>query len=164
MNGTPAQGTYTHLFKGQIIQKINCINISHESEKCEDFIDIQLDVKGCNNIYSSFDKYVEPVMLNGDMQYHSDEHGKQDAVKYVRFSKLPSVLQIQLKRFEYNTNRGMMTKVNERFEFYLDIDMSKYVVNNDESNTYRLFSIMVHSGTLGKGHYSSFISPSLDNN
>jgi ubiquitin C-terminal hydrolase len=164
MNGTPAQGTYTQLFKGQILQKIKCTNVQHESEKFEDFIDLQLDVKGFNNIYLSLDKYVEPVALNGDMQYEADGYGKQDAIKYVKFQKLPAVLQIQLKRFEFNSNRGMMTKVNEKFEFYPEIDMNPYTVQTGEFNKYRLFSIMVHSGTLAKGHYSSFISPSLDDN
>ena len=163
MNGTPAQGTYTQLFKGQLLQQIRCVEIEHESSRCEEFIDLQLDVKGCDNIYASFDRYVEPVMLTGEMQYEADGHGKQDAKKHVRFQKLPAVLQIQLKRFEYNSNRGMMTKVNEKFEFYEEIDLNQYVVNTGEVNRYRLFSILAHSGTLGKGHYSSFISPGLDN-
>lgn len=162
MNGTPAQGTYTQLFKGQLLQKIKCVNVLHESKTLEDFIDLQLDVKGCDNIYSSFDKYVEPVILNGETQYEADGHGKQDAEKCVKFQKLPSVLQIQLKRFEYNSSRGMMTKVNERFEFYPEVDLNPYVVLQSEFNKYRLFSILAHSGTLGKGHYSSFISPGLD--
>ena len=164
MNGTPAQGTYAQLFKGQILQKIRCVHVEHESKIYEDFIDLQLDVKGCDTIYSSFDKYVEPVLLNGDMQYDAGIYGKQDAEKYVRFQKLPSVLQIQLKRFEYNPSRGMMTKINEKFEFYNEIDLNPYVINCGEFNKYKLFSVMVHSGTLGKGHYSSFISPNLDNN
>ncbi|OMJ80438.1 hypothetical protein SteCoe_19285 [Stentor coeruleus] len=163
MNGTPAAGTYAQLFKGQTIQSIKCINVDHVSEKSEDFIDLQLDVKGCANIYASLEKYIEPVPLKGEMQYEAEGHGKQDAMKFVRFNKLPSVLQIQLKRFEYNQTRGMMTKVNEKFEFYPEVDLNPYVVNQGEHNKYRLFSIMVHSGTLGKGHYSSYISPRLDN-
>ena len=162
MNGTPAQGTYAQLFRGQLLQQIRCVDIAHESSRCEDFIDLQLDVKGCGNIYESFGRYVEPVMLTGEMQYEAEGHGKQDARKSVRFLRLPAVLQIQLKRFEYKASRGMMTKINEKFEFYAEIELNSYVVQGAEGNRYRLFSILAHSGTLGKGHYSSFISPGLD--
>ena len=162
MLGTLAQGTYAQLFKGSIVQKIKCVDVDYKSESLEEFMDLQLDVKGCGNIYMSFDKYVEPVPLKGEIQYDAENFGKQDAVKVVKFKKLPSVLQIQLKRFEYNQNRGMMTKVNERFEFYEEIDLNKYTEDLGTKDKYKLFSITVHSGTLGKGHYSSFISPRLD--
>ena len=162
MLGTLAQGTYAQLFKGSIVQKIKCVDVDYRSESVEEFMDLQLDVKGCGNIYMSLDKYVEPVPLKGEIQYDAENFGKQDAIKVVKFKKLPSVLQIQLKRFEYNQNRGMMTKVNERFEFYEEIDLNKYTEDLGTKDKYKLFSITVHSGTLGKGHYSSFISPRLD--
>jgi ubiquitin C-terminal hydrolase len=163
MFGTPAEGIYSELFKGSIVQKIKCIEVDYCSESIEEFMDLQLDVKGCGNIYTSLDKYVEPVLLKGEIQYDAMNFGKQDAVKVVKFKKLPSVLQIQLKRFEYNQNRGMMMKVNERFEFYPIIDLNKYTEDMGTKDVFQLFSITVHSGTLGKGHYSSFISPQLDN-
>lgn len=161
MTGTLAEGTYSQLFKGVIVQKIQCLNVDYVSESVEEFIDLQLDVKGCGNIYCSLDKYVEAVYLKGDIQYDAEGYGKQDAVKVVKFRKLPSVLQIQLKRFEYNQNRGMMTKVNEKFEFYPEINLNPYTEEKGQINNYRLFSILVHSGTLGKGHYSTFVSPTL---
>ena len=39
--------------------------------------DLQLDVKGCRDIYASFDKYVEVERLEGDNKYHAEEHGLQ---------------------------------------------------------------------------------------
>ena len=36
----------------------------------------------------------------------------QDAEKGVKFDTLPPVLQLQLKRFEYDFNRGMTVKVS----------------------------------------------------
>lgn len=39
--------------------------------------DLQLDVKGCNDVYASFDKYVEVERLEGDNKYHAEEHGLQ---------------------------------------------------------------------------------------
>lgn len=39
--------------------------------------DLQLDVKGCKDVYESFDKYVEVEMLDGDNKYHAEQHGLQ---------------------------------------------------------------------------------------
>jgi len=39
--------------------------------------DLQLDVKGCKDVYASFDKYVEVERLEGDNKYHAEHHGLQ---------------------------------------------------------------------------------------
>lgn len=41
------------------------------------FPDLQLDVKGCKDVYASFDKYVEVERLEGDNKYHAEQHGLQ---------------------------------------------------------------------------------------
>ena len=41
------------------------------------FVDLQLDVKGCKDIYASFDKYVEVERLEGDNRYHAEKYGLQ---------------------------------------------------------------------------------------
>jgi hypothetical protein len=38
---------------------------------------LQLDVKGCQDVYASFDKYVEVERLEGDNKYHAEQHGLQ---------------------------------------------------------------------------------------
>lgn len=45
------------------------------------FIDLQLDVKGCTDVYASFDKYVEVEQLEGDNKYHAEQYGLQ--VKHI---------------------------------------------------------------------------------
>jgi hypothetical protein len=35
-------------------------------------VDLQLDVKGCRDVYASFDKYVEVERLEGDNKYHAE--------------------------------------------------------------------------------------------
>jgi len=39
--------------------------------------DLQLDVKGCPDVYASFDKYVEVERLEGDNKYHAEQYGLQ---------------------------------------------------------------------------------------
>jgi ubiquitin carboxyl-terminal hydrolase 7 len=50
--------------------------------------------------------------------------GKQDARKFIRFKKLPPVLQVQINRFDYNIELEQMTKINSQFKFeeILDLD------------------------------------------
>ena len=49
-------------------------------------MDLQLDVKGCKDVYQSFDKYCEIERLDGQNQYKADDHGMQvrddDATAY----------------------------------------------------------------------------------
>ena len=59
----------------------------------------------------SLDLYIEEQELNGDNKYHTDYYGLQEARKGIkinnlglRISKLPPVLMLQLKRFQYNYN------------------------------------------------------------
>jgi ubiquitin carboxyl-terminal hydrolase 7 len=47
-----------------------------------DFADLQLDVKGCRDVYASFDKYVEVERLEGDNKYHAENHGLQVHTAY----------------------------------------------------------------------------------
>ena len=104
----PVDGVIKKLFAGKIKSYIRCVNIDYESAREEDFYDIQLDVKGCQNVYDSFKKYSEKEMLNGENQYDAGEdadgkpRGKQDAEKGVVFTELPPVLTIHLKRFEFD--------------------------------------------------------------
>lgn len=42
--------------------------------------DLQLDVKGCRDVYASFDKYVEVERLEGDNKYHAEQYGLQVSI------------------------------------------------------------------------------------
>ncbi|VAI28993.1 unnamed protein product [Triticum turgidum subsp. durum] len=110
MKGTVVEGTIEQLFEGHHINYIECINVDYKSNRKESFYDLQLDVKGCRDVYASFDKYVEVERLEGDNKYQAEQHGLQDARKGVLFLDFPPVLQLQLKRFEYDYMRDTMVK------------------------------------------------------
>ena len=111
MKGTRVSEVIKTLFAGKVKSYIRCTNIMYESSREEDFYDIQLDVKGCNNLYDSFRKYIEKEMLDGDNKYDAESHGKQEAVKGVIFTKFPPVLTIHLKRFTFDLERMGFFKV-----------------------------------------------------
>jgi len=168
MKGTVVEGTIEQLFEGHHINYIECINVDYKSNCKESFYDLQLDVKGCRDVYSSFDKYVEVERLEGDNKYHAENHGLQDAKKGVLFLDFPPVLQLQLKRFEYDYMRDTNVKINDRYEFPLQLDLDrdggKYLAPDADRSTrnlYALHSVLVHSGGVHGGHYYAFIRPTL---
>ena len=163
MRATPSEGIYSKMFIGRMRNSIVCIDVDFQSSRAETFNELQLNVKGCRDIYESFDMYVETEELAGENQYDAGELGKQNARKEVGFEALPPVLQIQLKRFEYDPFTDSMAKVNDRFEFYEEIDLARYVEGGGTCR-YLLFSILVHTGTAAGGHYFAYISPKLDGN
>ncbi|XP_038987971.1 ubiquitin carboxyl-terminal hydrolase 12-like isoform X5 [Phoenix dactylifera] len=168
MKGTVVEGTIQQLFEGHHMNYIECINVDYKSSRKESFYDLQLDVKGCQDVYASFDKYVEVERLEGDNKYHAEQYGLQDAKKGVLFIDFPPVLQLQLKRFEYDFMRDTMVKINDRYEFPLQLDLDrdngKYLspeADRSVRNLYTLHSVLVHSGGVHGGHYYAFIRPTL---
>ena len=167
MKGTSVEGTIAKLFEGHTVNYINCVDVEYKSERKEAYLDLQLDVKGCKDVYASFDKYVEVEKMDGDNKYRAEGHGLQDADKGVLFTAFPPVLQLQLKRFEYDFNRDAMVKITAaRVPEVLDLDAGdgKYLTPDaDRSvrNKYLLHSVLVHSGGVNGGHYYAFIRPTL---
>ncbi|OMO88841.1 Peptidase C19, ubiquitin carboxyl-terminal hydrolase 2 [Corchorus capsularis] len=168
MKGTVVEGTIQQLFEGHHMNYIECINVDYKSTRKESFYDLQLDVKGCKDVYASFDKYVEVERLEGDNRYHAEQYGLQDARKGVLFIDFPPVLQLQLKRFEYDFMRDTMVKINDRYEFPLQLDLDrengKYLspqADRSVRNLYTLHSVLVHSGGVHGGHYYAYIRPTL---
>ncbi|KAI7746099.1 hypothetical protein M8C21_024664, partial [Ambrosia artemisiifolia] len=196
--GTVVEGTIQKLFEGHHMNYLECINVDVKSTRKESFYginyvenskmvlnylnvlayfnndiitlisDLQLDVKGCKDVYASFDKYVEEERLEGDNKYHAEGHGLQDARKGVLFTDFPPVLELQLKRFEYDYTRDTMVKINDRYEFPLELDLDreggKYLspdADKSVRNLYTLHSVLVHSGGISGGHYYAFIRPTL---
>ncbi|CAN6439960.1 unnamed protein product [Victoria cruziana] len=145
MKGTAVEGTIQHLFEGHHMNYIECINVDYKSTRKESFYDLQLDVKGCRDVYASFDKYVEVERLEGDNKYHAEQHGLQDAKKGVLFINFPPVLQLQLKRFEYDFMRDTMVKINDRYEFPLQLDLDrengKYLSPDADSSVRNLYTL-----------------------
>lgn len=109
---TPAEGTIKKIFVGKTKSYIKCINVDYESSRSEEFYDIQLNVKGCRDLKESFEEYIREELLEKENKYMAEGHGLQDAKKGVIFEAFPPVLQIQLKRFDYDMHRDTMVKVS----------------------------------------------------
>ena len=162
MKGTEAEKVLTDLFVGTMKTYISCVNVNYESSRIEDFWDIQLNVSGNASLDESFRDYIQVETMEGENKYQAEGYGLQDAKKGVIFESFPKVLHLQLKRFEYDINRGAMTKVNDRYEFPETFDAAPYLsetADKSESYLYELHGVLVHSGDFNAGHYYAYLKP-----
>uniref|UniRef100_A0A6I8RWE9 ubiquitinyl hydrolase 1 n=1 Tax=Xenopus tropicalis TaxID=8364 RepID=A0A6I8RWE9_XENTR len=163
-------------------QKI-CQGCPHRYECEESFTTLNVDIRNHQNLLDSMEQYVKGDLLEGANAYHCEKCNKKvDTVKRLLIKKLPPVLAIQLKRFDYDWERECAIKFNDYFEFPRELDMEPYtvagvaklegddvnpenqVIPNDQteneppvSSKYRLVGVLVHSGQASGGHYYSYI-------
>ena len=107
------------------------------------------------NIFDCFDLYVEHELLDGDNKVLNEQTGeKVDVKKNLMFWSFPSILVIDIKRFNSSNRKNQIL-----LDFPLDnLDLSKYVVGyNKETYVYDLYAVCNHSGSVMGGHYTSFI-------
>ncbi|KAI4464478.1 ubiquitin carboxyl-terminal hydrolase [Holotrichia oblita] len=156
-------------------QKI-CKGCPHRYSKEEPFSVISVDIRNHSSLQDSMEQYVKGELLEGADAYFCEKCAKKVVtVKRLCVKKLPPILGIQLKRFEYDFERVCAIKFNDYFEFPRDLDMEPYTVSGlaklegeiidcdlnpggtDVCTKYHLSGIVVHSGQASGGHYYSYI-------
>ncbi|KAL4844512.1 hypothetical protein H8958_013778, partial [Nasalis larvatus] len=153
--------------------------------ECEEsFTTLNVDIRNHQNLLDSLEQYIKGDLLEGANAYRCEKCDKKvDTVKRLLIKKLPRVLAIQLKRFDYDWERECAIKFNDYFEFPRELDMGPYTVTGvaklerdnvnsenqlieqkeqSENETtggtkYRLIGVLVHSGQASGGHYYSYI-------
>ncbi|KAJ6667612.1 hypothetical protein lerEdw1_016733 [Lerista edwardsae] len=109
-------------------QKI-CQGCPHRYECEESFTTLNVDIRNHQNLLDSLEQYVKGDLLEGANAYHCEKCNKKvDTVKRLLIKKLPPVLAIQLKRFDYDWERECAIKFNDYFEFPRELDMEPYTV------------------------------------
>lgn len=135
---------FKSFFQGLIVNKMEGTNDTNEQ-----FYGISLDVKGHQNIEESIVTFSQPNYV------HLTETNS-DVYKITRIKKVPEVLVFRLKRFEYDMNTGNKVKINSKFEFSQEINI-KTMLDQPQDMIYKLQGIVLHSGVVQSGHYTSLI-------
>ena len=134
---------------------------THHRSNSNNFYSIQLQVQNKKNIYESLDALTEGELMNGDnCIFCPDCNDKFPAVKSQNFKTLPRMLIFVLKRFEFNYDTMRKVKINDYYEFPLELDMTKYISekkDDEKLNKYSLKSVVVHMGNCEGGHYYAYI-------
>lgn len=173
----PMASFLSDLYEGQIVDYISCPECGLCRERSDKFLDIGLVVQGETTLERALSEFVTPETLSGDNKWRcSGCNEKVEATKGLHFSVLPDILTVQLKRFVYDPIKRGRVKVNARVSFDEELDMTSLlsrskkedVLGGDtdgasgsstcsQSLKYRLFAVLMHSGTATGGHYFAFI-------
>ena len=136
----------------------------HHRTNTSNFYSIQLQIRNKKSLYESLDTLIEGELMNEDNCIMCPKcNKKMPAIKSQNFKTLPRMLIFVLKRFEFNFTNMTRIKLNDYYEFPIDLDMNKYTgeylnnKGNDINNKYKLKSIVIHQGHCEGGHYYAFI-------
>ena len=125
----------TETFKGVLINKITSLEEDYIFEKKTDepFLNICLNIKNNKNIYSALDEFTKGSILEGDNKYFCEKFKKKiKVVKNYKFKILPKTLVFTLNRFEFNPVTNQRVKLNDYFEFPLELNLDKYCYDSIE--------------------------------
>ncbi|VVC25179.1 Peptidase C19, ubiquitin carboxyl-terminal hydrolase,Ubiquitin specific protease domain [Cinara cedri] len=171
---------FQDLLTGQIINCIKCNVCKTEKLQEETFLDISLPIhhsrstKVYTSLIDALKGFTEIEILDGDNQYFCNCCKKNcNAEKVLKFSELPYILTICLKRFKFNYQTTNYIKLSDEIQFPLEININSFkfkessvkrkVKEGDSenlshaSNKYHLYVIIIHTGDYNGGHYYAFI-------
>lgn len=169
------------LFQGTIQNSIICQKCTNHSDRKEAFMDLNLPISaeeeqrtqrtGKQSILEMlsiqtqpqldvqllFDQYCRDEVLEGDNQYYCEHCGsKQNAIRRVKFTKVPPLLNIQLSRYIFDMKTFAKKKVSDKV--LLPRQITVQADTEDPSNpgkrAYLLCAVMIHRGKSAySGHY-----------
>jgi ubiquitin C-terminal hydrolase len=165
VKGTEQEKMITELYEGLYVDYVKCLRCGHESNRQDKFLDLSLAVRYSqdedynDSLEKALENFLKPDMLVGDNLYSCDVcNQKTEAKKGLKFSKLPYILALQLKRFDLDCGTMQRKKINDKVTFPFVLNMSRFMNEGEDCNSiYELFSIMIHSGSALGGHYYAYI-------
>ncbi|KAL2139859.1 hypothetical protein VTI28DRAFT_4622 [Corynascus sepedonium] len=172
-------------FYGKLQSTTTCQNCSGVTHQVQSFLDLNLPLENLSH------KKGKKTLSRGQLTLQEcleEEYVKSDKCEYrchncssmqqarrqTTIKRLPNVLSIQLKRFEYKQGRNeRAAKIDTPVQFPLELNMLPYtnrgraISSNGHdggkenyelarSCTYDLLSVVVHVGEIDTGHYVSY--------
>jgi ubiquitin carboxyl-terminal hydrolase 9/24 len=127
VKGKEEEKVIKNLYQGVFANEFICKGCPHYSEREENFMTISLQVKNKHSIQESLESFVEGEMLEGDNAYYCEKcEKKMNTLKRCCIKRMPNVLFMVLKRFEFNFDTMNKFKINDYCEFPMKIDMKEY--------------------------------------
>lgn len=153
----------TDLFYGQTLSRVHCTHCGHTNLNFQVANHYQLnlpDVPGMScSLKCLLNNYCGTDILDDENKYECEQcKYKINAVKQMRFWRLPNILVLHLARFKLTGTNGaapQYVKNTNLVHFPDQLDMSPY--SDYERKSYRLYGIVNHTGNLNGGHYYSYI-------
>ncbi|KAI9911423.1 hypothetical protein PsorP6_009220 [Peronosclerospora sorghi] len=122
------------LFQGALKDYVQCRACGYESSRIDQFLDLSLVIRpfGSSEMMKTVEEAIElflrPEVLEHENQWMCERcHVKRDAIKGLKFSKLPYILMLQLKRFDFDYATMTRIKLHNQVTFPKYLDMNSYV-------------------------------------
>ena len=126
----------TDLYRGMSYQYIRGNKFKPRYHK-DPFLTLSIPIRGQKNVVEALKKSFEPDKLDGDNQYFCEELGeKVDAEKGSCIDRLPPLLMLHLKRFDFDYQTMRRVKINDSCEIIETINMDQVLADfrYDEAN------------------------------
>ncbi|KAG8223968.1 hypothetical protein J437_LFUL005581, partial [Ladona fulva] len=160
--GTSGKDLISSLYRGTVVNQVECLECGHVSEREESFFDLTISVSGHDSLESSLKStFLIPEKMIGSNRYHCGRCDHLvDANKGAKLKTLPPVLTLSLLRFSYDPMKGERYKDMSKFSFPTRLDLNPFCdCSGNESceNVYQLLSVVVHKGNAHGGHYHAYV-------
>lgn len=165
--------TVPHLFAsvyGELMNELRCDVENKILRRPESFFYISVEMKNFAHLLDSLDDFIKGEKVDYTWTVNSPEKKREKlpTIKRTIFGRLPHYLAIQLKRFEFDFDSMRQKKINDRFQFPLQLDMEPYldVISSSQGYPvrYELCGVLVHSGNAFVGHYYCILRDSESGN
>ena len=158
----PYKSLFNYFFGGKYVDELK-FECGHKRYNEFQYNSIQLNIKGCNNLYEALNNYIKGEIMDGDNKINCEECKTKVACnKRQIFKNFPNILVIALKRFEFDYDNMIKYKLNDYFEFPMTLNMKNYLIEDSKEKhcKYELSGIVIHLGTSESGHYYDLIKTS----
>ena len=131
LSGTPYESLVRELYFGQINTVIMCLECGKARKRDEPFLDLMIDVKGIKGVEDSLKKLFAFETFDEENKLECEHCAKKTiSQRGLCLGKLPPVLSLALKRFDLDYTTWQRKKINDKFEFPLELDLSQFVDND----------------------------------
>ncbi|KAF7494757.1 Ubiquitin carboxyl-terminal hydrolase 8 [Sarcoptes scabiei] len=147
----------TTMFEGLIVSTVTCLHCKSVSKSLEAFTCLTLPIpenqsrttlKNCINLFLRRER------ISNEAEWQCQEcKQKRDAEKCTIIWRLPQILIIHLKRFTYD---GMW---RQKISTFVDFPLDNLIIeaqNGQKNQSYSLYSVVNHFGSLEGGHYVAY--------
>ena len=127
IKGTPQAKTIQYHFGGKLAAEVICKTCPHNYTRAEDFLSIGVPVKNKKSFQEGMEAFITGDLLEQDNQYYCEKCDKKvDALRRTCLKEMPRYLIATLKRFDFDFDLMIRKKLNDYFEFEVELDMSQF--------------------------------------
>ncbi|XP_036002251.1 probable ubiquitin carboxyl-terminal hydrolase creB [Fundulus heteroclitus] len=147
----------SEIFKGELTVRNKCSQCEREKRTISPFwsLPLTLSDKKYYCVSDGIQKYFQESKICGENQLYCCQcSGKTDSSIKLDMHHHPDVLTLLLKRFKFDYQAMDYVKIKCHVKIP---EKLKIPAVEDESQTYRLYALVEHSGELRSGHYTARI-------